>query len=42
MSDILKTVDKAAKGLQQAGAIDKTTMRKFDSLCLTAIYDFTP
>lgn len=42
MSDILKSVHKTAKGLKKAGVIDKTTMRQFDSLCLTSIHDFTP
>ncbi|MEP0073448.1 MAG: hypothetical protein ABJE79_12150 [Marinomonas sp.] len=40
MSDILKSVHKTAKGLSRAGAIDKTTMRKFDALCLTSIHEF--
>ncbi len=42
MSDILNTVHDTAKGLHKAGAIDKTTMRKFDTLCLTAVHEFTP
>jgi putative transcriptional regulator len=42
MSDILKSVHKTAKGLKKAGAIDKTTMRQFDTLCLSSIHDFTP
>ncbi|MEG3754212.1 DNA-binding transcriptional regulator [Psychromonas arctica] len=42
MSDILKSVHKTAKGLKKAGAIDKTTMRKFDVLCLTQVHEFTP
>jgi DNA-binding transcriptional regulator YiaG len=33
MSDILKSVHKTAKGLKKAGAIDKATMRQFDTLC---------
>lgn len=33
MSDILKAVHETAKGLHKSGAINKTTMRKFDSLC---------
>lgn len=41
MSDILKTVHSTAKGLHNAGAIDKTTMRKFDALCLTTVHEFT-
>lgn len=42
MSEILKSVHTTAKGLNKAGVIDKTTMRKFDALCLTALHDFTP
>lgn len=33
MNDILESVHKTAKGLNKAGVIDKTTMRKFDALC---------
>lgn len=33
MSDILTSVHKTAKGLNKVGAIDKTTMRQFDTLC---------
>ena len=42
MSDILKSVHKTAKSLKKAGAINKTTMRKFDVLCLTQVHEFTP
>ncbi|WP_396586488.1 helix-turn-helix domain-containing protein [Bermanella sp. R86510] len=42
MGNILQTVHATAKGLKKAGAIDKTTMRKFDALCLTSIHEFTP
>lgn len=42
MSDILKSVHKTAKGLRKSGAIDKTTMRKFDTLCLTSVHEFSP
>jgi len=41
MSDILKSVHKTAKGLKSSGVIDKTTMRKFDALCLTNVQDFS-
>lgn len=41
MSDILKSVHRTAKGLKKAGVIDKTTMRKFDVLCLTRVQPFT-
>jgi putative transcriptional regulator len=42
MSDILKSMHKTAQGLKRAGAIDKTTMRKFDVLCLTTVHEFSP
>ena len=42
MSDILKSVHKTASGLKKSGVIDKTTMRKFDALCLTSVHEFTP
>ena len=42
MSDNLKSVHRTAKGLKKSGAIDKTTMRKFDALCLTSVHEFTP
>ncbi|TBR38467.1 DNA-binding transcriptional regulator [Marinomonas agarivorans] len=42
MSDILQSVHRTAKGLKQAGVIDKTTMRQFDELCLTPVHDFAP
>lgn len=42
MSDILKSVHKTAQGLKKSGAIDKTTMRKFDALCLTNVHEFSP
>lgn len=41
MSRILKTVHQTAQDLEQAGVIDKTTMRHFDALCLTQIQDFS-
>lgn len=42
MSEILKTIHSTAKGLKKSGVINKTTMRKFDALCLTNIHEFTP
>ncbi len=42
MSDILNTVHKSAKGLHKAGVIEKMTMRKFDTLCLTTVHEFSP
>ena len=41
MSDILKSVHKTAKGLKNSGVIDKTTMRKFDALCLTTVHELS-
>ncbi len=41
MSDILKSVHKTAKGLHKSGAINKTTMRKFDAVCLTTVHEFS-
>lgn len=34
MSDILKAMHETAKGWHSAGALDKTTMREIDALCL--------
>ena len=42
MSDILKSVHKTVKGLKSAGVVDKTTMRKFDAVCLTTVSEFSP
>lgn len=42
MSDILKSIHKTAQGLRKSRVIDKTTMRKFDALCLTSVHEFTP
>ncbi|EGQ8195803.1 TPA: DNA-binding transcriptional regulator [Vibrio parahaemolyticus] len=42
MSDILKAVHQTAKDLHESGAMEKKTMRKFDTLCLTTLHDFTP
>ncbi|MEE8056511.1 MAG: DNA-binding transcriptional regulator [Pseudomonadales bacterium] len=41
MSNILEAVHQTAKGLHKAGVINKTTMRKFDTVCLTTVHDFT-
>ena len=38
MRNILKSVDKTAKGFKKSGVIDKTTMRKFDVVCLTIVH----
>jgi putative transcriptional regulator len=40
-SRIAETVHKTAEGLHGIGAIDKTTMREFDVLCLTLIEDMS-
>lgn len=42
MSYILKSIHKTAQGLRKSRVIDKTTMRKFDALCLTSVHEFTP
>jgi putative transcriptional regulator len=36
-SKLAGVVHRAAEGLQRAGALDKTTMREFDAMCLTAV-----
>ena len=36
-SRIAETVHKTAEGLRRIGAIDKTTMREFDVMCLTLV-----
>lgn len=38
-SRIAETVHKTADGLHRIGAIDKTTMREFDVMCLTLVED---
>ena len=39
-SDAFAAILSAAKGLQRAGAISKTTMREYDDLCLDSITEF--
>lgn len=39
---LLASVHKTARGLRQAGVMDKQTMRKFDVLCLTPVRPLTP
>ena len=41
-SNILDNVYETAKGLLDAGAIDKPTMREFDALCLPSIPKYKP
>lgn len=40
-SRILETVHELAKDLRAAGAMDETTMREFDALCLPPVRPFT-
>jgi putative transcriptional regulator len=40
-SRILESIHEDAKGLFEAGAFDKTTMREFDALCLPKVPDYT-
>ncbi len=40
-SRIAETVHKSAEGLHRIGAIDKTTMREFDVMCLTMVEDLS-
>ncbi len=40
-SRILKELHKSAKGLHDAGAMDITTMREFDALCLPPVKKMT-
>ena len=42
MSDILKAVHSTTKDSYTSGAINKTTMRKFDTLCLTTVKEYSP
>lgn len=39
-SDAFAAIHSAAKGLHRVGAINKTTMREYDDLCLDAIPEF--
>src|SRR5581483_9802057 len=39
---ISEVVYESAKGLYNAGLINKTTMREFDELCLPKVPDYTP
>ncbi|TNH04782.1 DNA-binding transcriptional regulator [Testudinibacter sp. TR-2022] len=41
-SDISRMIHQHAAELYDVGAIDKTTMRKFDQACLTPIVPLTP
>jgi len=39
-SDAFAAIHSAAKGLRSVGAINKTTMREYDELCLDSITEF--
>jgi putative transcriptional regulator len=41
-SDALRTAHLTIKGLHDIGLVDKTTMREFDHMCLTAIEELGP
>jgi putative transcriptional regulator len=41
-STILEVVHETAKGLRQAGVMDRVTMREFDRLCLPPIEPLNP
>ncbi len=41
-SDALAAVHETAVDLHRVGGMDRTTMRTFDALCLTAIEEMTP
>src|SRR5271170_6334949 len=40
-SKVLKTIHEAAKGLTDAGVMDKQTMREFDALCLPPVKQYS-
>ena len=42
MSELLSMIHENAADLHESGLIDKTTMRKFDELCLAPVPFFTP
>lgn len=39
-TDALAAIHSAAKGLHSVGAINKTTMREYDDLCMDSIAEF--
>ena len=41
-SRIARVVHEAAADAHKAGGVDKTTMRKFDALCLAAVDELSP
>ena len=40
-SKLAGVVHRAAEGLSRAGALDKTTMREFDAMCLTTVQELS-
>jgi putative transcriptional regulator len=41
-SSIMGSVHETAEGLHAAGVMDRTTMRKFDAMCLTPVRPLKP
>jgi putative transcriptional regulator len=41
-SKVLAAVHETASGLHEAGVMDKTTMKAFDSICLTPVKELSP
>jgi putative transcriptional regulator len=41
-SDALRTAHLTVKSLHDIGVVDKTTMREFDAMCLTAVEELSP
>jgi putative transcriptional regulator len=41
-SEALRVAHATVEGLHRIGLADKTTMREFDAMCLTAIEDLSP
>lgn len=41
-TDLLASVHETMEAMHEVGGIDKTTMRRFDALCLTAIEPIGP
>jgi putative transcriptional regulator len=41
-SNISKAIHETVSGLHEAGLVDKKTMRRFDTSCLTEIKEYSP
>jgi putative transcriptional regulator len=41
-NDVMAAIHETAAGLHRVGGMDRTTMRKFDVLCLTPIQQMAP